>query len=72
MGELGDVMGELVRKRGRPVTGKAKSDFCGVRLSREQQEMLDYVAKTKGLTRTDVILEGLKAQYNLCKFQNRD
>lgn len=60
-------MGELKRKRGRPVSDRSKRNFCGLRISDEDVEMLEYIAKTTGETRTDIIRGAIKMHYNLCK-----
>lgn len=59
-------MDEQNRKRGRPI-GRNKSGFCGLRLSDEEAEMLEYITKIKGVSKSDILLEGLKLQYEECK-----
>lgn len=53
-------------KRGRPV-GRNKSGFCGLRLTDDESEMLEYIMKIKGVSKSDILLEGLKLQYEECK-----
>lgn len=68
----GDCLGELVRKRGRPVSERSKSEFCGVRLSREENDMLVYLARVKHKSKSDILIEALRLLYEIDQTQGVD
>lgn len=49
-------------RTGRP-TDNPKKDRVGFRLSDEESKMLDYCCKVLGLSKTDVIRQGIKEMY---------
>ena len=59
-------MGELVRKRGRPVSERSKRNTKIIRLTDDELYMLEYVARNTGKTFTDILVEGLADQYEKC------
>ena len=59
-------MGDLVRKRGRPISRYSKRHSKIIRLTDEQLEMLKFVSHCTGKTYTDILIEGLKNQYEEC------
>ena len=50
-------------KRGRPVDPNAKRDGINLRLSSEENSMLLELSKRSGKTRTSVMVDCLKNQY---------
>ncbi len=56
-----------MKRRGRPSSDRRKDSRCSVRLSNNQSEMLDYIIANTGKSKTDVLIDGLKMQYNLAK-----
>ena len=59
-------MDGLVRKRGRPVSRYSKRHSKIIRLTDEELEMLESVARYTGKTYTDILINGLKKQYDEC------
>lgn len=55
------------KRRGRPSSDNRKNDCCSVRMSEDQSNMLDYIMRNTGESKTDILMKGLKMQYNLCK-----
>ena len=64
-------MGELVRKRGRPLKDGSKRYRKMIRMTREEFEMLDLVAGVTGKTMTDILMDGLRMQYKMCEVQGK-
>ena len=56
-------MGDLVRKRGRPVKVGGRRRRLELRMSDVELEMLMFLARTTGKTFTDILMDGLKKQY---------
>lgn len=54
-------------KRGRPVGSGGKCRQKRIRMTDEEFEMLEFVAKFKGKNMTDILLDGLKIQYEECE-----
>lgn len=65
-------MENIKSKRGRPVTGQAKNNRLNVRLSDEYNDMINYICEKKGITKTDVLEEAIRMQYNLAKFMDEN
>lgn len=57
------------RKRGRPRKENPGIKQVNLRLTRDEQEMLDFICYKTGKSRTDILKEGLKMEYNLTKYQ---
>ena len=55
----------MAEKRGRPVNGAVKSNRVELRLTDEENEMLEYLAASRGISKTDVVRMALKAQFNI-------
>lgn len=53
-------------RTGRP-TDDPKESRVGFRLSREETRMLDYCCKVFGLSKTEVIRQGIKEMYEKAK-----
>lgn len=53
--------------RGRPKKNMAKHDRVEVRLSREESKMLEFVCTKTGATKSEVLRNGLKMQYDYHK-----
>lgn len=62
-------MGEIKRKRGRPIEEGAKRNRVEIRLTNEEAEMLNFILDKKGGNKTSIIVDALRTQYNLTKFQ---
>lgn len=52
----------MAPRTGRP-TENPKKERVGFRLSSEESEMLDYCCEVLGLTKTEVIRQGIKEMY---------
>ena len=50
-------------KRGRPIKPDAKRDGMNIRLSSDENKMLWEIAEKTGKTRTDVLVDGLRREY---------
>lgn len=62
---------EQRRKVGRPLNSgeRGKSTYhgkCDVRLTKQEDQMLDYLANTNGVTRSDVMRMALKDLFKYC------
>lgn len=57
-------MGELVRKRGRPVSDRGKRRRLEIRISDREYDMLVELVRIKGKTFTDILVEGLEKQHD--------
>lgn len=62
------LIGDGVKKRGRPLKEDAKRRVISVRVKGTDIEKLEYLVREKGMTYTDVFEQGLKMTYNLKKF----
>ena len=49
-------------KRGRPVDPNAKRDSIKLRISSEEADMLNRMSKETGRLRSDILLEGVRAE----------
>lgn len=58
------------RKRGRPAKGPVRSKRLEVRLSEEESEMLEFIIRHKGSSKTNIISDAIRTQYNLTRFQD--
>lgn len=62
--------GITMNKRGRPVKEDSKRGKFQLRLSEEDEAMLDYIRKDTGETKAEAFRKGLKAYYHLVKTRN--
>lgn len=58
----------MAEKKGRPVNGTVKNNRVELRLSDEENEILEYLAASRGISKTDVVRMSLKAQFNIEKY----
>lgn len=58
------MFGSGTKKRGRPRVGAGKDGQWHVRTTPKDNSMMDYLVKKTGKTRTEIILNAVKAQYN--------
>lgn len=52
------------KKRGRPRVGTGKDGRVCVRTSPRDRAMLDYLVEKTGKSKSDIILNAVRAQYN--------
>lgn len=57
-----------IKKRGRPRISTGKDGRTHVRTTEENRMMLDYLAKKTGKSKTDIIFDAVRAQYNYERF----
>lgn len=57
-------MTEILKRRGRPRVGTGKDGRWEVRTSPKDDSMMDYLIEKTGKSRTDIILDAVRAQYN--------
>ena len=58
----------MAEKRGRPVNNEPKNNKMMLRLSDEEREILEYLATSRGISKTEVVRIALKAQFNIEKY----
>ncbi len=51
------------KKLGRPKSNNPKGERIGIRLTKEELEMLDYCCTKLGISKTEVIQKGVKTVY---------
>lgn len=56
------------KKRGRPPKETTKSIRCQIRMTEEEDFVLNYLVEKKGMTKTEIINEALKLMYNFEKY----
>ena len=56
------------KKRGRPPKETIKSIQCHIRMTEEENSVLNYLAEKKGMTKTEIINEALKLMYSFEKY----
>ena len=54
-------------KGGRPSIDNPRSQRAEIRLSHKEVEMIDFCCKHTGMTRSDIIREGINEVYNRLK-----
>lgn len=57
-----------LKRRGRPVNGEPRTFRCGVRMNKEEHEILNYLIEKTEMSRTDIVNQALKMMYNLEKY----
>ena len=57
---------------GRPKKDDSKKNRHCIRLSDDEEKMLEFVAERTGKSKTDVFRDGLRTNYNLEKFKLED
>lgn len=57
-------MKEPFKRRGRPRVGTGKDGRVCVRTSPRERAMLDYLVEKRGMSKTEIILDAVRAQYN--------
>ena len=57
-------MGELVRKRGRPIKVGSKRRRIEIRMSESEYSMLVELSRITGKNFTDILVDGLSDQYD--------
>lgn len=65
-------MRECIRKRGRPAKVVARRRRLDIRMSDDEYDMLLYLSSIKGKTLTDILIDGLRIQYEVGKSQDID
>lgn len=60
----------MAEKRGRPLKDGSKHGRYGLRMNDEEAEMLNFMAKKKGLSKAEIIRNSLRTYYNLVKYQD--
>lgn len=63
-------MSSMTNKRGRPSTGRAKSNQLSTWVDDETIQMAKYICDKKGVTKADMLKESIRMQYNLVNFLN--
>lgn len=58
------MFGSGTKKRGRPRVGTGKDGQWHVRTTPKDNSMMDYLVEKTGKTRTEIILNAVRAQYN--------
>lgn len=56
-------------KRGRPVTGNAKTYQYRLRLSADDVKKLEFIHKKTGKNKAEILRDGLNMQYNLAQYK---
>ena len=57
-------MKEPFKRRGRPRVGMGKDGQVCVRTSPRERAMLDYLVEKTGKSKTNIIIDAIRAQYN--------
>ena len=57
-------MKEPFKRRGRPRVGTGKDGQVCVRTSPRERAMLDYLVEKTGKSKTNMIIDAIRAQYN--------
>ena len=57
-------MKEPFKRRGRPRVGTGKDRQICVRTSPRERAMLDYLVEKTGKSKTNIIIDAIRAQYN--------
>lgn len=57
-------MAEIFKRRGRPRVGTGKDSQWHVRITPKDNSMLDYLVEKRGMSKTKIILDAVRAQYN--------
>lgn len=60
-------MGEEKKKRGRPVTGEAKTKQIHIRTTDNTYEMLSEICESHGVSKSEMFEKMVRTQYNLTK-----
>ncbi|WP_130436408.1 plasmid mobilization protein [Cuneatibacter caecimuris] len=58
------------KKRGRPPKNDTKTDQYRLRLNDEERTMLEHLAEESGVSMSEILIRGLRMQYNLAKFSD--
>ena len=64
--ERRDIVGSV----GRPKKDKCRSRFITIRLTDDELKELDKMSFEKGLSRTEIVLQGIRMSLNLMKFKS--
>lgn len=57
-------MAEILKRRGRPRVGTGKDGQVCIRTSPRDRAMLDYLVEKTGKSKTKIIIDAIRAQYN--------
>lgn len=60
---------DVMKRRGRPRVGAGKDGRLEVRVSDTDAAKLAYISEKTGKTKTDIVIEGIRARYNLELFK---
>ena len=60
----GEKMTGILKRRGRPRVGTGKDGRWEVRTSPKDDAMMEYLIEKRGKTKTEIILEAVRSQYN--------
>lgn len=61
------MLATVKRKRGRPVTGNAKTKQLHIRTTNSVYEMLNEICESQGASKSEVFEKLVRTQYNLTK-----
>ncbi len=61
---------DILKKRGRPRLSTCKDGCLIFRVSDKDRGMINYLVQKTGKTKTELILNGLRMQYNLELFKD--
>ena len=52
------------KRRGRPHVGTGKDSQWHIRTTPKDNSMMDYLVEKRGMSKTEIILDAVRAQYN--------
>ena len=52
------------KRRGRPYVGTGKDSQWHIRTTPKDNSMMDYLVEKRGMSKTEIILDAVRAQYN--------
>ena len=69
-GRKGDMVMDILKRRGRPKSKSPKTRIFHVRLDESDTAKLEYVREKFGESPTEILREGLRMRYNLALFKD--
>ena len=57
-------MKETFKRRGRPRVGTGKDGQWHIRITPKDDSMMNYLVEKRGMSKTEIILDAVRAQYN--------
>lgn len=61
---------DILKRRGRPRLSTCKDGYVTIRVSDKDKGIIDYLTQKTGKTKTELVLNGLRMQYNLELFKD--